>query len=285
MREDEKKSKSILNAAKSAVDEAKESSQSSKSRGNLYSSLMKQKETGNIKGICVISCLFNLKGRLGNLGVIDDKYDVAVTTACGSLDSIVVETVECGQKCIEYLKKHDLGRANFICLDKLKEKDMGPISTPENVPRLFDLIKPKESRYKVAFYQGLNNTLVALDLTQANRIAYGKTRYRVVTLDGQLIDTSGTMSGGGNKVQKGGMSSKYEANSITPKQMEKLMKDLEIAEESYGEVKRRLADLLNENSASEIPKIELEISKLSLNLESIQKEIQDYKSHIETLEK
>lgn len=162
---------------------------------------------------------------------------------------------------------------------------MGPISTPENVPRLFDLIKPKEARYRVAFYQGLNNTLVASDLTQANRIAYGKTRYRVVTLDGQLIDTSGTMSGGGNRVQKGGMSSKFESNAISPKQMEKLVNDLQMAEENYNNAKKQLSEVLNENVSAEIPQIELEISKLTLNLDSIQKEIQDYKSHIENLEK
>ena len=222
---------------------------------------------------------------MGNLGVIEDKYDVAVTTACGSLDSIVVETVECGQKCIEYLKKNDLGRANFICLDKLKEKNMGPISTPENVPRLFDLIKPKEQRYKIAFYQGLNDTLVASDLTQANRIAYGKTRYRVVTLDGQLIDTSGTMSGGGNRVQKGGMNSKFETNTVTSKQMEKLISNLEIAEQNYNDAKKRVNELMQKKCASDIPKIELEISKLSINLDSIQKEAQDYSNHIENLQR
>jgi structural maintenance of chromosome 4 len=160
---------------------------------------------------------------------------------------------------------------------------MAPISTPENVPRLFDLINAKEAKYRAAFYQGLNNTLVALDLTQANRIAYGKTRYRVVTIDGSLIDNSGTMSGGGNRVQRGGMSSKFE--TITPKQMEKLVNDFEMAEENYAKAKKQLSDLLNEKCTSEIPLIELEVSKLCLNLESIEKEIQDYKSHIENLEK
>ena len=62
---------------------------------------------------------------------------------------------------------------------------------PENVPRLFDLIKVKDDKILPAFYYAVRDTLVAKDLEQATRIAYGKTRYRVVTLDGQLIDQSG----------------------------------------------------------------------------------------------
>lgn len=62
---------------------------------------------------------------------------------------------------------------------------------PENVPRLFDLIRVQDEAIQPAFYFALRDTLVAKDLEQATRIAYGATRYRVVTLAGQLIDTSG----------------------------------------------------------------------------------------------
>ena len=59
------------------------------------------------------------------------------------------------------------------------------------MPRLFDLVKAKEPVILTAFYHALRDTLIAKDLDQATRIAYGKNRYRVVTLDGQLIDMSG----------------------------------------------------------------------------------------------
>merc|ERR1719282_2041584 len=81
-----------------------------------------------------------------------------------------------------------------------------PITTPEDAPRLFDLIKVAKPEYRIAFFFALRNTLVAKDLDQATRVGMqGKTRWRVVTLQGQLVDTSGTMSGGGNTVAKGGM--------------------------------------------------------------------------------
>lgn len=59
------------------------------------------------------ACLFQ-----GDLGAIDAKYDVAISTACGPLDNIVVDTVNCAEWCIKFLKQHDIGRAVFIALDK-----------------------------------------------------------------------------------------------------------------------------------------------------------------------
>lgn len=54
----------------------------------------------------------------GDLGAIDAKYDVAVSTACGPLDNIVVDTVETGKDCVAALKQFNIGRATFIALDK-----------------------------------------------------------------------------------------------------------------------------------------------------------------------
>ena len=59
------------------------------------------------------------------------------------------------------------------------------------MPRLFDLIKVQNDDVMPAFYFALRDTLVAKDLEQATRIAYGRQRHRVVTLNGQLIETSG----------------------------------------------------------------------------------------------
>lgn len=54
----------------------------------------------------------------GDLGAIDGKYDVAVSTACGALDNIVVDTVKTGEACLAALKRHNVGRATFIVLEK-----------------------------------------------------------------------------------------------------------------------------------------------------------------------
>lgn len=72
------------------------------------------------------------------------------------------------------------------------EKSMNTVQTPENVPRLFDMIKVKDEKIRQAFYFALRDTLVANNLDQATRIAFQKNkRWRVVTLQGQIIEQSG----------------------------------------------------------------------------------------------
>lgn len=146
-------------------------------------------------------------GRLGDLATIADEYDIAVSTACSSLDYIVVKTTAGAGQCLEFLRKYDLGRASFICLDKLaKGAHDRTVETPEGAPRLFDLIRPVHASLAPAFFLAVGNTLVAEDMDTASRWCYdfGK-RWRVVTKDGKLLETSGTQSGGGNVQRKGGM--------------------------------------------------------------------------------
>lgn len=205
---------------------------------------------------------------MGDLGTIDDKYDVAVTTACGALNNLVVDTVEQGQACIEVLRRGNVGRASIMVLDKLPSRDLAPIDTPEGVPRLFDLIKPKDVKFAQAFYKGLHNTLVATDLAQAQRIGYGKKRWRVVTLAGQLIDPSGTMSGGGARVQKGGMSSKPIGDVIEPASLAKYEQDVTVAEADLQEVlaARKQGEIDLQSIRKRIPEVEIELEKLQLEL-------------------
>lgn len=146
-------------------------------------------------------------GRLGDLASINEQYDVAVSTACGMLDNIVVQTTAGAQRCLEFLRKYNLGRASFIPLDKQKKGAHDrAVETPENAPRLFDLITPANYAITPALYLAVGNTLVAPDLETASRWAYEYSRrWRVVTVDGKLIETSGTMAGGGKTVRRGGM--------------------------------------------------------------------------------
>lgn len=56
----------------------------------------------------------------GDLGAIDEKYDVAISSSCGALDNIVVDTIDTAQKCVAFLKEQNIGVATFIGLDKVK---------------------------------------------------------------------------------------------------------------------------------------------------------------------
>ncbi|XP_059187306.1 structural maintenance of chromosomes protein 4 isoform X2 [Centropristis striata] len=190
----------VVREMRQKVDEAKSSLSSNRSRGRVLDALMQQKKSGRIPGIF---------GRLGDLGAIDEKYDVAISSSCGALDNIVVDTIDTAQKCVMFLKEQNIGFATFIGLDKMKvwEKNMSPIRTPEDSPRLFDMVRVKDESVRPAFYFALRDTLVAQDMEQATRMAFQKDRrWRVVTLKGQIIEMAGTMTGGG-RVMKGRMGS------------------------------------------------------------------------------
>ncbi|EUC35284.1 hypothetical protein COCCADRAFT_91121 [Bipolaris zeicola 26-R-13] len=267
--------RSKLSGARAKADEARASLSSAQTQGNVLTGLMRLKESGRIDGF---------HGRLGNLGTIDQKYDVAISTACPQLDNMVVDTVESGQQCIEYLRKNNLGRANFILLDRLAKRDMSPVQTPENVPRLFDLVKPKHEKLRPAFFQVMTNTLVAEDLDQAERIAYGAKRWRVVTLDGKLIDTAGTMSGGGSRVVKGKMSSKL-ASDVSRDQVAKLEQDRDTLEQTFTEFQQELRELETSlrDLNQQIPELDTKAQKLALELESFDRNILDCQRRIKEL--
>uniref|UniRef100_A0AAQ5Z213 Structural maintenance of chromosomes protein n=1 Tax=Amphiprion ocellaris TaxID=80972 RepID=A0AAQ5Z213_AMPOC len=177
----------VVRELRQKVDEAKSSLSSNRSRGKVLDALMQQKRSGKIFGIF---------GRLGDLGAIDEKYDVAISSSCGALDNIVVDTIDTAQKCVTFLKEQNIGVATFIGLDKMKvwEKNMASIRTPEDCPRLFDMVRVKDESVRPAFYFALRDTLVAQDMEQATRIAFQKDkRWRVVTLKGQIIEMAGSV--------------------------------------------------------------------------------------------
>ncbi|KAG9251048.1 RecF/RecN/SMC [Emericellopsis atlantica] len=275
--EQEPKMRAKISNARQKADEARSNLSGMQARGNVLTALMRMKESGRIDGF---------HGRLGNLGTIDSKYDVAISTACPALDNFVTETVDAGQQCIEHLRKNNLGRGNFICLDKMRNRDMGAMQTPEDAPRLFDLVTPKDKKFQPAFYHALQDTLVANDLAQANRIAYGAKRWRVVTLAGELIDKSGTMSGGGSTTRKGLMSSK-QTDDISKEQVVKLETDRDAWETKYQEFQEyqrecetRLREI-NEN----VPRLDTKKQKIGLEMESNTRSLADLQRRVKEISK
>ncbi|SCV71157.1 BQ2448_2745 [Microbotryum intermedium] len=263
-------------AARQKSDEAKASQSASRSQGDTLATLTKLKDQGRLPGF---------HGRLGNLGRIDDKFDVAVSTACGGLDNIITDTVVVAQQCIDVVRKNQLGRVNVMALEKIKARQMDKIATPENVPRLFDLITPKEERFAPCFFQLLQNTLVANDLEQGKRIAYGKQRWRVVTLDGQLFETTGTMSGGGGRPARGKMSSKIVADEFTPEVVARCEKEREASSEALrvftedrSKAERELATL-----RKRLPEVDMAIDKIKMDVKASDKRIAEATARLRDL--
>jgi structural maintenance of chromosome 4 len=133
----------------------------------------------------------------------------------------------------------------------------------------------------------MGDTLVAKDLQQAQRIAYGKQkRFRVVTLAGQVIDVSGTMSGGGSRPQKGGMSSAFSGALVTPEQLQNLNQEKEKLEQLLSNLKVNLSQTLKDKQSisQQILKLETKMSKEEMAIQAIVTEINDLEGHIQGLQ-
>jgi len=260
------------------AEQAKSEFQEEHTRGRLIRSVYEASKSGKLRGV---------HGRLGDLGTIKKEFDCAVTTACGMLDAIVVDTTEDAQAVVKFVRENELGRTTCICLEKIKDRESQMEmrqQTPEKVDRLLDLIKPAKADYKVAFYFALGNTLVAKDLEQATRIGLnGKTRFRVVTLDGKLVDPSGTMSGGGGQAAKGGMRASLCAYS--PEDVKKLVQAYESAQHQLAQLRQdgqQLEDAL-QMTEKEIAELELREQKCKMEVGSIKKQVDAYEARLKSL--
>jgi structural maintenance of chromosome 4 len=197
---------------------------------------------------------------------------------------MVVDEVSDAQACIEYLRKNNVGRASFMVLKKLKSYGMDKVATPENVPRLFDLLTPNDERYAPAFFKAIGNTLVANDMDQANRIAFGRHRWRVVTLAGGVIETSGAMSGGGSQVSRGGMSSKRVA-TISPETLKTYEDESSDAANRLQEATANLqkAEMELDGLSTRGPEIDMAYQKLGLDIENVKKRITEAEKRVKDL--
>merc|ERR1719265_1010468 len=264
-----------VNSKRGKAEEAKRSLAEETHRSKLITAVTMQSKAGKLTGV---------HGRLGDLGTISKKYDVAVSTACGMLDAIVVNTTEDAQAVIEFVRQQDLGRATCICLQKIRDKEREAkqdVTTPENVPRLVDLIKPSKPEYQVAFFFALHHTLVAKDLEQATRIGLGgRSRWRVVTLEGQMIETSGAMSGGGGQVCKGGMKSSlcmYSAEEV--RDMVQAYEQANNQLNSARQERRALEDAVV-LTKKEISDFELVEQKCVMDVGSLKKQVHAYEARL-----
>lgn len=206
---------------------------------------------------------------LVKLGKVDKEYSTAMEIAIGGrMTHVVVDDEHVGSVAIELLKSSNAGRATFIPLNKLKNcpsklplpKDKGVIDYAIN---LIDF----DDKYLNAFYYAVGDTLVVEDLACAKKLM-GK--YRVVTIDGEIIEKSGSMTGGA--VRKSGL--KFSQNEdeeldkfkIKLKDMEKQSAELESKRVT---LEKKLEDVrVNySNTMTEYNKANMELGSLLKNSE------------------
>ena len=198
-------------------------------------SVMREAERGALRGI---------HGPAANLVRAERECALAIETALGAAaQHIVVDTQDDGKNAIEFLKRRDAGRATFLPIDTIRGSVMrdAPVNDPGFVGVAFDLVSFDE-KYKGIFENLLGRTVVAESLSDAVRMArVSGNRLRIVTLDGQIINAGGSMTGGSSGKNSGILS---RANEL-----EGLRKRRDTASEklrgSAAELERAKANLAN----------------------------------------
>ncbi|ELQ76991.1 Structural maintenance of chromosome protein 4 [Trachipleistophora hominis] len=166
-----------LESKKEQLREAKQQNTTRKTESELI---------GRLKGV------EGFIGRLGDLGRVNSKYDIAITAASkGKLNNIVVKSVESAENCIKIINTNGLKRTSFLVMDRLVDE---PLKKDKDFVYCVDLIDCKE-KYKKAFSFVLKDTILCNDLDEATSVAFDrKIRRRTVSLQGDLIEKSGIMS-------------------------------------------------------------------------------------------
>jgi len=152
--------------------------------------------------------LRNIHGPVAGLIHVPDQYAVAVETALGgAMQNLVVDREEDGKAVIQYLKRRDAGRATILPLSSIRP---GQLRQAEQVSRepgfvgVGDRLIQFDPKYQNVFSNLLGRVVVMEDLDSAIAAArkYGY-QFRIVTLDGQVLNPGGSMTGGSSNRSAG----------------------------------------------------------------------------------
>lgn len=222
--------------------------------------VMREAGRGNLRGV---------HGPVANLVKTDNEYALAVETALGAaMQNIVIDTQNDGRSAIEMLKRLDSGRATFLPVDTVRGNVMkdAPVNDPGFVGVAYDLVSFDE-RYDGIFANLLGRTVVAETLGDAVRMSKANgNRLRIVSLDGQLINAGGSMTGGSAARGTGILSRANELSQLKQRR-EKLGRDFDAASIELEKSVSALSGLRYELDAAIEDRAEIQRDKASAEAE------------------
>ena len=214
----------------------------------------------------------------------DNEFEIAIEVALGSaIQNVIVETREDSKNGINYLKKNRAGIVTFIPLDYIQCRrfsDDSLLDQPGVIGIARELVD-YENQYDRAVQHLLGNTLVIEDLDAAIALTRrSRPTARLVTLEGELFNTYGTITGGHNDKRKTGLLNRS--------------RELEVLEEKIGEITKifNQKDKLSKSYAAIIAETHQKRQHLIVELQNKQiekaglvKDIEQENHNIERLEK
>jgi chromosome segregation protein len=174
-------------------------------------------------------------GTVGQLGGVSAEYATACETAAGGrLANLVVDDDSVGQRCIEHLKSRNAGRATFLPMTEMHSRSLPSApDLPGVVDFAYNLID-FDSAYSEVFSYVVGDTLVVEDMETA-RDLMGE--FRLVTLDGDLVEKSGAMTGG----SKSG--SRYSFTKSGKGQLERVAEHITQLEDEKQSIREDIRDV------------------------------------------
>lgn len=286
--DDKRKSiETSLNQQNQVLMEAKGLARERESRNRVLTKIMEQKRSGAIPGIY---------GRLGDLATIDKKYDVAISTiAGGQLDKILTDCPKTSSKCIDFLKKNNIGTATFSALDQKQKYRHADFDFNYPAERLIDLIEVQDESFIPAFSDILRDTLVVENSDLANKIAFSGRGWTVVTLNGHIYRSYGVMTGGGRPVsgkmritsddRRASMAAGMSQEDIEKleEHVRKLREDLVNITSAADRLQAEAAQAKKDNDfiRYQLPTFQMEVEELGKMVKGLEQEIEERKIIVE----
>ena len=185
--------------------------------------------------------LRHIHGPVAGLVHVPDPYTVAIETALGgAMQHIVVESEEDGKAAIQALKRRDGGRCTFLPLSSIRPSDFrdAGVEDEPGFVGMGDRLVEFDPKYQRVFSNLLGRVVVAQDLDAAIAMARKyRYRFRVVTLDGQVLNPGGSMTGGSASRSAGILSRANELERLNT-QIDGLRRELEEAVRALDEARR-----------------------------------------------
>ncbi|KMY49418.1 chromosome segregation protein SMC [Peribacillus loiseleuriae] len=225
--------------------------------------------------------LQGVEGAVAELIKVPKEYQQAIETALGaSMQYIVTETENHARQAISYLKRNGYGRATFLPLTVIKSRELSPsqLQLLSNHPSFIGTAESLiqfNNRYSNIVTNLLGTVIITSELKGANELAkLTSYKYRFVTLEGDIVNPGGSMTGGAVKQKQSSLLSRKneldelngkllameEKTALLEQQVKQLKRDISVKEEKIEEIRKvgETLRLKEQLCKSEIREIELQ---------------------------
>ena len=224
-------------------------------------------------------------GTVGQLGGVASEYATACETAAGGrLANVVVDDDGVGERCIEHLKSRNAGRATFLPMTEMHGRSLPSApDLPGVVDFAYNLID-FDPAYADVFAYVVGDTLVVEDMATARELMG---EFRLVTLEGDLVEKSGAMTGGSSS------GSRYSFSKSGKGQLERVAERITKLEDRKQSVREELRDVESRlddardrqtDAAEQVRDVEADIESIDEKREATEEKIETLAEELERIE-